>query len=141
MLATVGTEETIRGRININQAPRAVLLCVPGMTEDIADQIIANRTEDPLLDSEDHRYETWPLSEGFVSLKTMKALQSFVTAGGCVYRAQILGTFAGGGPVARLEVLLDAGKPPTRLLFWKDRSRLPNSFPVESVLQENSAEK
>jgi len=140
-VATIGTEETIRGRININQAPRAVLLCVPGMTEDIADQIIANRTEDPLLDSEDHRYETWPLSEGFVSLKTMKALQPFVTAGGCVYRAQILGTFAGGGPVARLEVLLDTGKPPTRLLFWKDRSRLPNSFPVESALQENSAEK
>ena len=69
---TTSTEQTIQGRININQAPRAVLLCIPGMTSDIADQIIAKRIEDPKDDSQDHHYETWPLTEGIVPLKTMK---------------------------------------------------------------------
>jgi DNA uptake protein ComE-like DNA-binding protein len=136
---TVSTEETIRGRININQAPRTVLMCIPGITADIADQIIAKRIEDPKSDSQDHRYETWPLCEGIVPLKTMKSLLPFITAGGSVYRAQILGTFEGGGPTARLEVILDAGKSPTKVLFWKDMSRLPNGFPVEAAAQEYSA--
>ncbi len=72
-------------------------------------------------------------------LKTMKSLLPFITAGGSVYRAQILGTFEGGGPTARLEVILDAGKSPTKLLFWKDMSRLPNGFPVETAAQQAAA--
>jgi DNA uptake protein ComE-like DNA-binding protein len=136
---TCSSEETIRGRININQAPRVVLLAIPGMTVDIVDQIVAKRIEDPKDDSQDHRYETWPLSEGVVPLKTMKSLLPFITTGGKVYRAQVLGTFEGGGPTARLEVMLDASKSPTKLLFWKDVSRLPNGFPVESAAQEASS--
>ena len=37
----------IPGRININQAPRIVLMSIPGMTSDMVDQIIANRSPDP----------------------------------------------------------------------------------------------
>ena len=134
---TVDSEPTIRGRININQAPRTVLMCIPGMTSDIVDQIIAKRVADPTVDSPDHRRETWLLTEGVVPLKTMKALLPLVTAGGSVYRAQILGTFDGGGPAARLEIILDAGKKPTQLLSWKDMSRLPNGFPAEKAGQDD----
>lgn len=133
---TVDSEPTIRGRININQAPRTVLMCIPGMTSDIVDQIIAKRVVDPTADSPDHRRETWLLTEGVVPLKTMKALLPFVTAGGSVYRAQIIGTFDGGGPAARLEIILDAGKKPTQLLSWKDMSRLLNGFPAEQAGQD-----
>ena len=38
---SVNPDPTIPGRININQASRAVLLMIPGMTEDAADQIIS----------------------------------------------------------------------------------------------------
>ena len=95
--------------------------------------IIANRIEDPKDDNQDHRYETWPLTEGIVPLKTMKSLLPYITAGGSVYRAQILGTFEAGGTTARLEVILDASKSPTKLLSWKDMSRLPTGFPVEAA--------
>jgi hypothetical protein len=130
---TTSTAQTIQGRININQAPRAVLLCIPGMTSDMADSIIAQRIEDPKDDSQDHRYETWPLSEGIIPLKTMKSLLPYITAGGSVYRAQVLGSFETGGTTARLEVILDASKSPTKVLFWKDMSRLPTGFPVEAA--------
>ena len=61
--ATTSSGQTIKGRININQAPRAVLHasradCRPGPP------IIAKRVEGPKDDTQDHSYETWPLTRG-----------------------------------------------------------------------------
>jgi DNA uptake protein ComE-like DNA-binding protein len=134
---TQSGSKSIAGRININQAPRLILMCVPGITSEIADQIIGNRVLDPLTAPDDQRYEVWPLIEGLVPLKTMKALQPYVTAGGHVYRAQVIGFFDKGGPVGRLEVVFDSTQHPTKLLFWKDVSRVPGGFPVESTGQGN----
>jgi len=116
---TVGSEEIVRGRININQAPRAVLMCIPGMTPDAVDQIIARRVMDPSQADPSQRYATWILCEGYVSLETMKALMPLVTAGGHVYRVQATGYFDGGGPTAALEAVFDATKPPARVVSWK----------------------
>jgi type II secretory pathway component PulK len=112
---------SIPGRININQAPRPVLLCIPGMTSDLADQIISNRVPDPTAPTAqaDRTCPAWPLIEGIMPLATMKSILPYITAGGSVYRAQIIGHFDKGNPVARLEVILDATQNPTRVLFWK----------------------
>ena len=72
----------IPGRININQASRVVLMCIPGMTQDIADQIIANRSPDPASAQADQICPAWPLIEGIVPLETMKTMLPYVTAGG-----------------------------------------------------------
>jgi type II secretory pathway pseudopilin PulG len=127
----------VYGRININQASRTVLMCIPGLTSDLVDQIISTRGTDPLTAPADQKYEVWPLIEGIVPLKTMKALQPYVTAGGNVYRAQIMGYFDKGGPVGRIEAIFDSTQHPTKLLFWKDISRLPGGFPVEPNAQAN----
>jgi general secretion pathway protein K len=37
------------GKINLNAAPREVLLAVPGMTAELADALIANRSAEPAL--------------------------------------------------------------------------------------------
>jgi DNA uptake protein ComE-like DNA-binding protein len=127
----------IYGRININQASRTVLMCIPGLTSDIVDQIVSARTPDPLTAPADQKYEVWPLIEGVVPLKTMKALQPYVNAGGNVYRAQIMGYFDKGGPVSRMEAIFDSTQQPTKLLFWKDISGLRVGFPVEPTAQAN----
>jgi DNA uptake protein ComE-like DNA-binding protein len=123
----------IPGRININQAPRTVLLCIPGMTTDLADQIISNRQPDPASPSAkpDQTCPAWPLIEGIIPLTTMKTMLPYITAGGSVYKAQIIGHFDKGNPVARLEVLLDATQHPTRVVFWKDMSHMSGGFPGE----------
>ncbi len=136
--ATVQSGKSLPGRININQAPRAVLMCIPGLTSDMVDQIITNRIMDPILAPPDQQCEAWPLIEGIVPLATMKTLQPYVTAGGAVYRAQVIGTFEQGGPTSRLEVLLDSTQHPTKLLFWKDVSRPPGGFPVEPTAEETA---
>ena len=79
---TLQTGKSIPGRININQAPRMVLMAIPNITADIVDQIIANRVLDPMNENEDQHYEIWPLTEGIVNLATMKKLQPFICAGG-----------------------------------------------------------
>ncbi|MEI8374889.1 MAG: hypothetical protein WCJ35_18860 [Planctomycetota bacterium] len=131
---TTDSGKSIAGRININQAPRAVLLCIPGMTSDLADQIISNRVPDQASPSAkaDQTCPAWPLIEGVMPLATIKPMLPYITAGGSVYRAQIIGHFDKGNPVARLQVLLDATQRPTRVLLWKDMSRMTGGFPGET---------
>jgi hypothetical protein len=124
------------GRINVNQAPRVVLAGIPGMTPELLDQIFSKRVSDPVATGADRRYETWLLTEGLVPLKVMKKLMPFVTAGGSVYRVQAVGNFDQGGPAAHLEVILDASKRPTGILFWKDVSHLAIGYSPKTAGSE-----
>ncbi len=130
---TVSSEETLAGRININQASRTVLLTIPGMTEDVADQIISARIEDPIEADEQQTYTIWPLLQGVVKLETMKTLERYVCTGGSVYRAQIVGYYDSGGPYARLEVLFDATQSPPAVLSWNDIGHLGQGYPIEML--------
>jgi hypothetical protein len=117
----VNSSPSIPGRLNINQAPRALLLGVPGLTSDMVDQIISHRDITMGTQRPEQKYETWLLSDGIADLKTMKALMPLVTGGGSVYRAQVVGGyFVPDGPVHRVEVVVDATKkPPTVRRRWE----------------------
>lgn len=127
----VATASPLAGRININQAPRVLLEGIPGITPEIVEKIIGEREPNPSLALASRRHETWIFSEGLVTLEEMKTLIPFVTAGGCVYRAQVFGYFDQGGPAVRIEVLLDASKQPARIVFWRDISNLGRGYPLE----------
>lgn len=148
---TVIDTEIIPGRINVNQAPREILLGIPGMTEEIVDEILSARSDQTslmlsgtssapstndgttpgLLSGREH--ETWLLAEGVVTLDEMKQLIPFLCAGGRVYRAQVVGYFQGGGPSARSEVVIDATGTEPRVLLWRDISHLGRGFPLETL--------
>jgi DNA uptake protein ComE-like DNA-binding protein len=128
---TINPSPVIPGRININQAPRTLLVGIPGMTTEMVDQIISSRIVNPKDADPSRRYETWLLDEGIVTLAQMKALMPFITGGGSVFRAQVVGYFDEGGPAARLEVVIDATASPPRVVFWRDISHLGRGYPVE----------
>jgi len=130
---TVNSEPVIPGRININQAPRTVLAGIPGMDEDLLEQIIAQRQVDPVEADTNRRHETWILSEGIVPLEKMKELMPFVTGRGSVYRAQVIGYFDRGGATVRIETVLDATVLPPRMLFYRDLSHLGRGFALETL--------
>lgn len=131
----VNTEETIPGRLNINQAPRYLLLNIPGLPEDdaeageIVDRILTDRVAVPDEENPDQRHETWLLTSNIVSLEEMKAMLPFVCARGDVYRAQVVGYFEEGGPASRYEVILDNSGATPKQLFWRDLSHLGLGFP------------
>jgi type II secretory pathway component PulK/DNA uptake protein ComE-like DNA-binding protein len=109
----VNAAPSIPGRLNINQAPRALLTGVPGFTPEMVDQIISHRDLTMGTQKPEQKYETWLLTDDVVDLKTMKQLMPMVTGGGSVYRAQVVGGFfVTDGPVHRVEVLVDATKQP-----------------------------
>jgi type II secretory pathway component PulK len=108
----VNAAPTIPGRLNINQAPRRLLAGVPGLDSTAVDQIIASREIEPGVQRPEQAYETWLLSDGIVELDDMKKLMAFVTTGGSVYRAQLVGFFEADGPITRLEAVIDGSQSP-----------------------------
>jgi hypothetical protein len=137
---TVNSEATIPGRININQAPRPLLLGIPGMTEELVDLIIESRVsaQENAAENPNYRFETWLLTDGLLinedgspDLATMKQLVPFINAGGDVYRAQIVGYYQGFGASARVEVVLDGSGLAPRRLLWRDLSHLGRGYPLD----------
>ncbi len=130
---TINPAKTIPGRININQAPRAILQGIPGMDADMVEQILAQRYTglDETNDSSDQDNESWIMMEGIVTLDQMKKLMPFVCAGGDVYRAQIVGYYEDGGAAARAEVIIDATGAVPRIVSWKDISHLGRGYPLD----------
>jgi hypothetical protein len=60
-------------------------------------------------------------------------MMPFVTSGGSVYRAQIVGYFEGGQAASRAEVIFDATSPLPRIVFWRDLSHLGRGYAVETL--------
>lgn len=131
---TATSSKVIPGRININLAPSAILYGIPGLDPGVADMILETRPSDPTtIDDDNFCYETWLLTNGLVTLDEMKALMPFVTCGGNVFKAQVVGYLAGGGPSCRVEAILDATVRPARVLFWRDMSHLGRGFPLDTL--------
>lgn len=131
--ATTVASDNIPGRINIAQCTRAVLLGVPGMTEEVADEIIRRR--DIVRDDNDANrdYETWLLVEGIVDLAMMKQMLPFICVGGDVHKAELVGYFDDGMGSSRAEVVIDRTGAFPRIVFWRDKSHLPLGYQLDTL--------
>lgn len=131
---SVYDKPVVIGRLNINQCSRQLMLGLPGMTEEIADEIISKR--DIVLDDPDgadlnRNWETWILAEGIVTLEEMKTMFPFVTAKGHVHRAEVVGFFAEGKISSRASVVFDTTDLFPRILFWRDKGHLSLGYSKE----------
>jgi uncharacterized membrane protein YgcG len=141
LLDTLSTtnDEFLDGRININQARREILMGVPGLTEDLVEKIIqaqkldSNGQPSPEV-IQQHNTTGWLYFEGLVDMPTMQALDPYFTARGDVYRAQVFGFFDGGGPVTRLEAMVDGTQKPPRIIFQRDLNDLGHGYSRTQML-------
>jgi hypothetical protein len=69
----------------------------------------------------------------------MKALAPYVTGQGGVYRTQVVGGYETGGPIRRLEVVLDATALPPRVVMRRDLSPLGAGFDPSVTLVPEGA--
>lgn len=130
---TAGGQDVIPGRLNINQAPRLLLeglsIAMPtALPPEAVEQILANRSFEPSVDQPDQKYETWLLTMGIVTLEEMKQLMPLVTAGGDIYRAQVVGYYESQGPSTRLEAIVDNTGPLPQIRTVRDLSPLGAGF-------------
>lgn len=141
LLDTLSTtnDEYLDGRININQARREILMGIPGLEEDLVEKIIqaqkldANGQPSPDVIHQ-HNSTGWLYFEGLVDIPTMQTLDPYFTARGDVYRAQIFGFFDGGGPVTRLEAMVDGTQKPPRIIFQRDMNDLGHGYSRTQLL-------
>jgi hypothetical protein len=124
---TADSRAVVPGRINVNLAPRAVLVGIPGMSLETAERIISRRAA---LDDEALQTPAWLLTEQVVNLDEFRNLLPFVTTAGDVYRAQIVVWRPRGGPYRRAEVLIDATRRPIRRIVRTDLSAFGIGFPL-----------
>jgi len=130
---SVSDAPVIRGRINVNRATRSVLAAVPGLDLALVEQIVARRRAPGASSDPNFRHPTWLLTEGLVDLAQMKALMPYLTGGGDVYRAQIVGFFDAAQRSDRVELVLDATSRPPRPVYWKSLRLLGNGYPLSSL--------
>lgn len=128
---TVVDENTILGRLNVNQARVEALLGIPNMPEDAAMAIASASMMDDT--SPIRGTSGWLLSRGLVDIPTMVKLDRFVTGRGLVYRAQVVGYFGEGGGYTRLEATIDASEYPARILSVSDLTALGRGYTNEML--------
>jgi len=131
--AAVTAAPVIAGRVNVNMAPRAVLRAAPGMDSALVERILAARGSRLTQDDPSRRHPTWLLTEGLVDLPRMRTLLRYLTTGGDVQRAQVVGFFDQAGPSLRAEIVVDASTRPARQIYYKDLRLFGRGYPLESL--------
>ncbi len=120
----VGEARHIAGRINLETASRPVLKSVPGMTEIMVSQILNQRDSKKGENEGKTRHPLWILAEGIVTLDEMRQIAPYLTGGGDVYSAQVVGYFEATTPRARAEVILDRSEKTARIVAWQELTQL-----------------
>lgn len=119
-------------RINVNTAPREVLMGITNprtgesiLTDTEADAIVTNRANQLPTDPATAT-GAWLVGTSTIPASKFKQLERYVTGSTMVYRVQSIGYFSGGGPVARMEAVIDTNQGAPRFLYVRDLSDLDN---------------
>ena len=127
LLDKVCTKEAVEmiPRMNVNTAPREVLLGLPGLTEADVDAIIDAR-DGQIPDDPATTTGAWLVTSGSIDAAKFKALEQFVTGSTMVYRVESVGFLAGGSPVVRIEAIIDTNQGAPRILYYRELTDLDN---------------
>ena len=119
---TTSAESELPAHVNVNTAPREVLMALPGMTDADADAIIAKRPAYANGDAPDTTFNTvgWLLSTGGLKASALQSLERYVTARTQVYRVISVGYFDEVGPIARVEAVIDVNQGKPRIVYYRD---------------------
>jgi len=140
--------DTVPGLVNINTAPKQVLLCLPGITEEIALKIIGARTV-PGADLSNMGWLADVVTPGelqpFANFITFHSYQYRIHAVGRVGTPYAKTTSAGTDPEERpgamkrmIAVYDKLATPRARVVYWKDATKLgmpydPSEGPEQST--------
>ena len=111
-----------------------VLLAVPGISQELADQIVEARGEPDQSPTARFYHEAWLLVEGLVTVRQMAALDRAVTTRGAVFRGQITSFFDRGTLSLRSELVIDGTQSPPRTIDRRDLRRLGRGYSLDVLM-------
>lgn len=114
-------------RINVSTAPREVIAALPNLTEDEVESIIAAQSS---LDytSLETLTGAWLITQAGLDPTKFRSLERFVSGQSLTYRIHSVGYLVRGGPVARVEAVVDIGQSQPRILYFRDLTELGRGF-------------
>ncbi len=114
-------ENLLFGRVNINSAPKEVLSALPGLDEDIAQQIVDTRAG---LDEQTRSTTAWIYTQNIVSDKVFKKVSSLLTARSYQFRVRSFGYSLSCGRFCTLEAIIDSALGTPRIVYLRDLTHL-----------------
>ena len=131
LLEKCGATEEVEGvpRGTVNVAPREVIAGLPGLEPEDVDAIMSARdgaTQDTLGTT-----GAWLITSAGLTPAKFQAIEKYVTGTSTVYRVHAVGYMTGGGPVSRVEAVIDTNLGAPRVLYFRDLGDLdnPRGFP------------
>lgn len=122
----------LEGLINVNTAPRAVLIAIPFVGEALADAILATR---PGLTADEARTPAWLYRRGLVTAEEFKQIVPHLTTRSLQFSFRCLGYAVPSGRYRVLSVMVDTAPHPPRVAALRDLTRF--GFPVPLAVLEN----
>jgi len=115
---TTSRDRTLAGRVNVNTAPRQVLLCLPGLEESDVDALIAHRQ----ASASDLTGIAWVAD--VLPREKAEAMGDTITDRSYQFSADIVAASGNGRAFRRYRAVVDATTSPPRVLCWKDLTHL-----------------
>ena len=125
---TTSDEEEIVGLVNVNRAPKPVLMCLPSLEESDVDSLIGKRTSS----STDLASIAWVLD--VLDRDKAVAIGEFITTHSYQYRADIVSVSENGRAFRRYITVLDTLQTPSRVKFWKSLTHM--GWPLDREILE-----
>ncbi len=134
---TVEPGEVIEGRISLSDAPLEVLRAIPGWDAETVERIVEARSR-PDSGGGTRRSVGWIWAEGLVDATTMARVRPYLTLGGDVASAQVIGFRDDMSPTYRFDVLFDATSRPARVVSMKTWHAWGRGFSAAELRGETS---
>lgn len=117
-------------RLNVNTAPSEVLVAagdVAGVTQEDIDAALAIR-ENLTPGSPESLTGAWLVTQAGMRPEIFQQLERLITGSTQTYRIQSIGYFANGGPVARVEAVVDTNLGFPRIVYFRDLTDIGAGF-------------
>jgi type II secretory pathway component PulK len=109
---TTSGEQTLTGLVNVNTAPKDVLLCLPGLEESDVEALLSYRSGNNTVDS--IAWVTKALTQ-----EKATGIGSYITVRSFQYSADIIGVSGNGRAYKRYKAVLDMRDASPRIMYWK----------------------
>lgn len=126
---TPRTDYEMLPRVNVNTAPPEVLSALPGLTEEDVTAIL-NARASLAVDDPARSTGAWLMTAANLTPAKFQAIEPYVTGRSMTYRVQSVGFFENGGPVARVEAVIDTNLGNPRILYFRDLTELGRGFEI-----------
>jgi type II secretory pathway pseudopilin PulG len=124
-------------RLNVGTAPREVIAGLKGVGLEDADVDAIMSARDGLTQADLGNTAAWLVASAGLAPQKFRAIEKYVTGTSMIYRVQVVGYVSGGGPMARVEAVIDTNLGSPRIVYFRDLGELdnPRGFPHPDAQQ------